>query len=115
MEQLENQEEQFDWNAFLNKSSYTLDELRLARKLSESWVTCAVGVQCNIIPRDRHDIPLDNILRGLGEDFWKAMYNMYFEEEACKDIHFIKEEAKQILKKIELRSVFLINQEAIKK
>ena len=39
----------FDWNKFLNKKKYTLEQLGDARNLSESWVTCACGNQCSVL------------------------------------------------------------------
>ncbi len=35
-----------DWNAFLDKPTYSLEELQNACSKSNDWVTCACGNQC---------------------------------------------------------------------
>ena len=65
--------ESFDWNAFLNKETYTLEELINAKMLANSWITCACGNQCEIIPRNETGSPCDIILYELGLDFSYAI------------------------------------------
>ena len=72
-----NNEESFDWNAFLNKKEITQNEWEYASLISSQWVTCACGNQCDLIPRYQHNessfdskgTPKDNILRALGLEF----------------------------------------------
>jgi hypothetical protein len=95
----------FDWNAFLNKKNITEDEWYDAVELAKSWVTCACGNQCSIIPRDfTTGSPVDEKLKHLGGGygFYGAIQNKN------------KKAAKQFLKKIEKRSTVLIAEEVAK-
>lgn len=92
----------FDWNALLDKAikgELTEKEHDKACKLSASWVTCACGNQCSIIPRERNGEPLDGELYGLGLEF-----NQEVEEKRFNH-------AKKTLAKIEKRSAYLIKLE----
>lgn len=89
----------FDWNAFLIQKEITDKEWKKAKRLAQSWVTCACGNQCSIIPRDNNYIPKDTKLALLGSSFYKKILN--------EDV----KEAKKILKILETRSIILINQE----
>ena len=91
-------EEPFDWNAYLNKPRRTSGEILDAVRLSNYWITCACGNQCDVIPRNFDGIPLDTELRILGRRFTSAI-----EYRAVK-------RAKLILAKIEARSKFLIDE-----
>jgi|SRR6185437_10517233 len=97
-----------DWNAFLAKESYTYDQLTDARNRASSWVTCACGNQCDIIPRDLDGAPIDAALDDLGSSFYNAicdmrlyLYNKYFEE--------FRQKAISALHAIEFRSQEIIN------
>jgi hypothetical protein len=90
-----------DWNARLNSnpddvSDATWKEWRLE---ASSWVTCAVGNTCSIIPRGFTGAPLDLKLYRLG--------NMFYESIADKDLY----NARENLDKIEARSRTLIRLE----
>jgi hypothetical protein len=90
-----------DWNARLNSnqeyiSNDTWKEWRLE---ASSWVTCAVGNTCSIIPRRFTGAPLDLKLYKLG--------NMFYESIADKDLY----NARETLDKIEARSRTLIRLE----
>lgn len=91
----------FDWNKFLNQPHISEKEWSDAAELSKSWVTCACGSQCYIIPRNDSGKPDDEILSYLGGDngFHDAIRNEN------------KEEALNFLELIEIRSAYLINQE----
>lgn len=89
-------EKPFDWNEFLNRETITEKEWMHAYGLSGSWVMCACGHQCDIIPRWQSGMPMDRILSDLGDSF----------------VEFIgyqnKKESLRILHKIERRSTQLI-------
>ena len=63
----------FDWNRFLdhaiNKKEPTQREWRKAVSLAQSWVTCACGNQCSILPREKDGEPVDQELSQLGLEF----------------------------------------------
>jgi len=129
----------FDWNQFLAKNckNMSVKELRKVLKLSKSWVTCACGNQCVIIPRTKKTSddgnlgqPLDDKLSDLGSNFHsEGIYEMvrcmenyhsvsnssFFAEEDKKE--YLKEaneyriKAKNILRNIEKRSAVLIKEE----
>lgn len=94
----------FDWNEFLEKAiskSISEEEYNKACKLSGSWVTCAVGNQCAIIPRDLRSpmpAPIDDQLGFLGGIFHCCIVDREYLE------------ARHILGKIEIRSAQIISQ-----
>lgn len=102
----------FDWNAFLMQKSYTYKELVDASLLAKSWVTCACGNQCAIIPRSRDGVPIDDTLMKLGKDFLIYITKMKC---ACNEeiVMEWQNTARRCLKDIERRSAELI--EKIKK
>lgn len=84
-----------DWNRALNKRRIDWYKLRL---LAQSWVTCACGNACIVIPRNEETgSPLDSNLRRLGVQFYS-----YIVDEK-------KEAALAVLKAIEHRSQLIIN------
>lgn len=89
----------FDWNEWLHekefheRSEYEMDTAEL---LADSWVTCACGRQCEIIPRGDTGEPADRELWELGIYFSQSIH----ERE--------RDEAIATLQKIEERSAFLI-------
>ena len=99
----ENNTPTFDWNekldALIAGEVISPEALKELEDLSSSWVTCACGNQCAIIPRDKEDgHPLDLELWGLGVSFWGKIYPGQWGK------------AKEVLKKIETRSAFLIKE-----
>lgn len=88
----------FDWNLFLNKSHISNEEWLSAAELSSSWVTCACGTQCAIIPRGKSGSPNDYPLWQLGLTFHETI--------KAKDAHW----AKILLERIERRSAELITE-----
>lgn len=90
----------FDWNKFLNKRTITDLEWIKSKEKAASWVSCACGEQCSVIPRTGEGAPLDKKLLELGGagGFYGAI--------ADRDI----KRSKAFLAKIEKRSAFLINQ-----
>lgn len=86
----------FDWNKFLVKNRFTDGDWNSAFRLSASYVTCACGNQCEIIPRDNAGVPDDPELKELGMLFFDAIT-----QENPKW-------AKEVLEKIEKRSAELI-------
>ncbi len=94
----------FNWNKFLNREYISESEWIKAEARAGSWVTCACGNQCSIIPRETNGMPKDKTLSTLGGGdggFYSAIKN--------RDV----ESARHLLHMIELRSAFLI--EATKK
>lgn len=101
--------ESFDWNEFLAKATQPDyqpddDEIVSITSKSQSWVTCACGNACNIIPRngpndtDEDHSPKDYQLRELGIKFYRDIKRQDWET------------AKNTLDAIEQRSTLLIDQ-----
>lgn len=87
-----------------------------AEERSADWVSCAVGNQCTIIPRDLEDgQPLDERLSGLGIQFNKDIevinetYNAY-DYDKLRFIGALKL-ANDTMEQIEERSLLLIMKE----
>lgn len=91
-----NETEPFNWFEALNAKD--IDWVELGNKAS-SWVTCACGNQCDIIPRKYNGQPADTILAALGgrDGFYGAVKNKN------------RIDALYYLEAIEQRSAFLIN------
>ena len=90
----------FDWKKALSKkriSGKTWEELRIK---ATSWVTCACGNQCAVIPRDVSGEPRDKVLAVLGgnEGFYGCIRDRN------------KKDALYILSLIELRSAHIIKE-----
>ncbi len=90
-----------DWSNFLETAvndpdSISTDEHNRYLLYSESWITCACGNQCNVIPRNWTGMPEDEMLTHLGIQF-----------HACIEARDYKE-ATFILRDIESRSAELI-------
>lgn len=110
----------FDWNKFLSKNpgSHTKHERREAEDKASSWVTCACGNQCSIIPReedtgyDDDPAPLDSKLNRLGVQFYRDIENAHSEYEFEGKNSYAQ--ARKTLRKIEERSAILIRQEHAK-
>jgi len=89
----------FNWFEVLKREKIDRKKWNNLAKLSVSWVTCAVGNQCSIIPRDDMDgEPMDNKLKVLGFNF-----HQYIKTENRKG-------ALDILEKIEIRSSEIIQE-----
>ena len=98
-----NNEEPFDWNAFLNKKEITQEEWENASELSADWVTCACGNQCDLIPRyikkntvDVGGRPNDDILSHWGLEFNDSIQ--------CQEVEL----SIFFLAKIEQRSAYIL-------
>jgi len=92
----------FNWYDFLSRAiegKAKESEIVDAQDNSFSWVTCAVGNQCAIIPRDAEGGPLDGTLYDLG-----VIFNSVVEDSNWK-------KALQILNRIEKLSAILIQKE----
>lgn len=57
----------FDWNKALNEDEINWSDLT---DRAGSWVTCACGNQCDVIPRKECGEPVDSKLARLGLRFW---------------------------------------------
>lgn len=93
--------EPFDWRAFLNQEAISEADADDAKRRAQSWVTCACGNQCVIIPRDSLGSPVDEILRKVGGDdgFYGAIKRQNWNQ------------AKHFLDLIEIHSAYLIHKE----
>ena len=83
------------WDALNDPSKYYHNYLA---SISGSWVTCACGNQCDILPRSEAGEPEDIELRNLG-----LRFNLLV-------MRYEWDKAKETLAKIEKRSSFLIKQ-----
>lgn len=64
----------FNWNRALSHDIIlSLPNLKKMRTLACSWVTCACGNQCAIIPRDIYNSPEDEDLYILGQGFSESI------------------------------------------
>jgi hypothetical protein len=102
----------FNWFLFLDQkfSDISPAELHRASTLAASWVTCACGQLCRVLPRDCNNAPEDKTIRNLGLEF---MNQISFASESSSRYpkkHFGK--AKEILVKIEKRTSVLLKYEA---
>ena len=86
----------FDWNAFLAQDIIKHADWVKAKTRADSWVTCACGNQCAVIPRDFDGEPLDIELRKLGLHFSYAI------DDRATNL------ARITLAKIEVRSAYLL-------
>jgi hypothetical protein len=104
-----------DWGPLLKLSYAKQDIETLANMKSNAgdWVTCACGNTCRILPRKgAAGEPEDEELSDLGMVFYKKVHAMYFSFE-CKNKIAFKDSrilAIETLKKIEARSLFLIDE-----
>jgi len=103
-----------DWNKILETPYEQAIQQLIVWKEYEgkagSWVTCACGNQCNIIPRDNGGEPEDGKLTELGFDFYGCIKQTRRALEYKDQISYeaaIKK-AKGILLNIEKRSTELI-------
>ena len=99
----------YDWPACIyNLENHFLNEDEKAELIdaSASWVTCACGAQCDIIPRDEYEngAPKDPILLALGQEFYEEICNLADKTEGDGD----GDRARKILDQIEKRSATLI-------
>jgi len=87
----------FNWYEALNAEHIDWDNLSLK---ASSWITCACGNQCDVIPRDAFGMPHDITLQKLGG------LNGFYGSILYRD----KEGALNTLVLIEKRSAYLIQQ-----
>lgn len=59
----------WDWNIFLNQNKISTEDWKTALKKASCWVTCAVGNQCSVIPRNPYGEPEDRDLLNMGLKF----------------------------------------------
>lgn len=108
----------FDWNEFLSQPCEEMGTISYEiLKKSGSWVTCACGSQCDIIPRDEIGKPLDDNLNELGSRFHtEGIHPMYDYMMLNSNSKFVEANhcrlvAIELLKLIESRSTILIEKE----
>ena len=93
----------FDWNAFLqNPPEKGSEDHYNSSKLSGSWVTCACGNLCDIIPR------MD---RGRPEDFLLEMLSFIFHEDVTAgDWETAKKNPSNFVERFKIDSLVPISQ-----
>lgn len=105
----------FNWFEFLN------DCLRGTDSISEgivlragSWVTCAVGNQCDKIQRDIDGEPYDNELARLGVDFYYVIRDAHYLSPKQEHLTALQKDlilvAINTLHKIEARSAQILSE-----
>lgn len=101
----------FNWDEFLNKTSYDYKDIHYAWQKAGSWVTCACGNQCDKLQREIDGSPVDYELRILGRNFFSDIGAMlsYFGNESS--FESLRNRAKITLKSIEERAVYLLGEE----
>ncbi len=104
----------FNWYEFLNKKNYTNHEINVACNKASNWVTCACGVQCVIIPREKDGYPNDLSLRNLGSEFYGYILTIRYENRNIVLLKDNQQKALKILEKIEQRNFKLICELTIK-
>jgi len=110
--------EAFDWNIVLSKHCREMNSeaSNKLKELSCSWVTCACGTQCDVIPRHTFPHtgrPKDERLSTLGDRFhYHGIYPMCREMEQFnfETADGYRLRAIEILKEIEQRSLEIIKE-----
>lgn len=87
----------FNWFESLSKENISEEEWNNMIDLSSSFITCACGNLCEIIPRKDNDEPEDDILAILGQSFYDTIQT--------KNVM----DALQVLSFIEIRAAYLID------
>jgi hypothetical protein len=108
-----NKKKKFDWHKALSVDCNDMTD-KYAQDLnvrSKSWVTCACGNQCAVIPRSNDGQPLDDMLEKLGAAFHNygigpMQFNIFCDNQKAANEH--RKIAISYLKKIEKRSAQLI-------
>ena len=106
--------ETFDWNGFLKKEVYSLQELIEATWRSGDWLTCACGEHAKYLTRGERGRPKDRMLSYFGQEFHEAigrMVNHWREGDADKPFRTAKLRAVEVLSRIRDRSVRLMEEE----
>lgn len=107
-------EKPINWNKVLSVpyNQMTAGRLITMANLSASWVTCACGNQCEIIPRSKDGVPGDFKLRSLGVNFMGQilMMKQWYAEKNEGIFEEFRSRAIEILHEIELRSAELIKE-----
>lgn len=101
-------EARFDWNDFLTRveaGTVTEREWKDAFELASSWITCACGNECAVLPRSSHGCPDDDRLYDLGCDFMDIIRDGYKENESL-DITVLN--GRECLRRIEARTAYLL-------
>lgn len=104
----------FDWNGFLKKETYSLQELIEASWRSGDWLTCACGEYAKNLTRGGRGRPKDRMLSYFGQEFHEAigrMVNHWREGEADKPFRTANLRAAEVLSRIRERSARLMEKE----
>lgn len=99
----------FDWTAFLTRAAkepINDQEWEDAAILSRDWVTCSVGTQCRVLPRDTTGAPEDKVLGRLGGGDG-GFHTAILRKDADLALH--------LLRLVELHSAYLLRKEAARR
>jgi hypothetical protein len=111
----------FDWSTALSARCDDMEMANVDRMvlLAESWVTCACGSLCDVIPRTADGLPDDEQLRAHGATFYvhvsdmskqmRYMTDMGYRATAAEKANAAREKAVDTLGQIEVRSAALIS------
>lgn len=103
----------FDWFKALEAKNIKTLSIMGASDLSfrsSNWVTCAVGNQCGIIPRDNIGRPIDEKLLELGNVFSHNITALRSHINWPQDAEHFRKIALETLNKIEQRSSEIIKE-----
>ncbi len=93
-------EQAFDWRKALKRAiSRKQKKSPSLEEKSKSWVTCACGNQCSVIPRGHRGAPRDGILNDLGVLFFQNIEGGKFKE-ALVTLDRIEERSIKLIKVI---------------
>ncbi len=99
----------FDWHAFLRLAHPGNVDADIVKR-SGHWVCCAVGNQCDRIPRELEQpyagAPLDGELRLLGTLFYQGIRRLSATSGTVFGMH--RETCIELLAKIEQRSAYIL-------
>ena len=102
----------FNWFHFLKKPAEKIKskDMEIAATKACSWITCACGQLCKVLPRHEDGEPEDDVLYNLGIRFYgKIDYaELAHDNNDFKKADQCLKEAKEILEKIEKRTIKLL-------
>ena len=99
----------YDWPTIINDLEaglYSKQSMRECKRAAYDWVTCAVGNQCALLPRNKNGLPADFNAAHLGRAFAQYIEAMIYSSGA--DLALFSLAARGALAAIEFRSAKLL-------